>query len=348
MKRIIAFLGLILLIGVAAWGVWIVRSFNHFEEVRSSFNGQCQAVTGIAGPEDIQFDGTRRKAFISSYNRRAKRDDRKRGAIHLFDIHNPLEDSSWYDRTKGVPENFAPQGIHFFEGAGVKRLFVVNEADNAVEIYDVDGQGDLAHLETLKEKRLSNPNDIIAVGPRAFYVTNDKYSGSSNILGRLSFLLRQRTGRVLFFNGISWHEAASSIQNANGIALDGNGQKLYVAETAGGNIIEYDRDDETGYLTFSERIRVGAAVDNINIDEEGLFLIGAHPQPLALARHRRDKDILAPSRVYTFDPKTKEVSTLYSDDGASLSGSSVAARSVRKLIIGSLYEEKFLICDMDR
>ncbi len=349
LKRLVGFVGISLLGITVIWGGLTIWSFNAFEDVASKFNGKCQAVTGIAGPEDLQFDFSSRKAFISSYDRRGARAnavDDMRGAIYLFDILNPLDGTSWKDRTGGIPEKFEPHGLYFYTDAKVRRLFVVNGSSNAIELFDVTDNGDLIHLESFTERRLTSPKDIIATGPRSFYVTNDRNAGRSSLRGQIDFLLRRRTGVIFFYNGTSWHRAADNIRYANGLAISNGGKKLYVAETAGGNLLEYDREAQTGYLRYARKIGVGDAVDNINIDEDGILWIGAHPQPLALARHRRDAGNFAPSKVYSFDPESDILKTVYSDDGSSLSGSSSAARLQRKLIIGALYEEKFLICDL--
>ncbi|MEO0613623.1 MAG: SMP-30/gluconolactonase/LRE family protein [Pseudomonadota bacterium] len=338
-------------LAIAVWGLLTVRSFNHFDQVTSRFDGQCKSVAGIAGPEDIQIDFRTGFAFVSSFDRRgalakgAKTTD-LRGAVHRFDLANPLDDRSWRDLTGGVPARFQPLGLHLYRDENGARLFVVNAAQKSVELYDVHTDGTLTHLEQFTERRLSSPNDVVAVGPRAFYVTNDNNATRGTVKSNINFLFRRGTGKVLYFNGISWHEAATNIQYANGLAVNRAGDRLYVGETAGESLIDYRRDPQTGYLKLHRRIGVNAAVDNINIDEEGQLWIGAHPRPLALLRHQRDQSALAPSSVFRFDEATDSLSEIYADDGSVLSGSSSAARLGSSLVIGALFEEKFLICRM--
>lgn len=349
MKRVFAFATIGAVILVFLWGLFTFNSLNHFDDIVSNFDGRCDAVSGIAGPEDVQVDFITRKAFISSLDRRAALNGSKeslRGAIYLFDINNPLSGASWLDRTNGLPEKFAPSGIHFYQEGPVRRLFVVNDATKQIELFDVSLDGNLTHLESFTERRLTSPKDVVATGPRSFYVTNDTFKASGSLKGNIDFLFRRRSGVVFYFNGTSWHKAAENIRYANGIGINKKGDRLYITETAAENLIEYSRDRETGYLTLERRIGTGAAVDNINIDEDGVFWIGAHPRPIALVRHSRDKNNLAPSKVFSFNSETDELNTIYTDDGTLLSGSSSAARINRKLIIGSLYEEKFLLCNM--
>ncbi len=344
-RRLLRYSLLIALIGVAIWGGVTIYSFNHFEKVVSRFDGQCQAVAGIIGPEDVQFDYRSKKAFISSYDHRT---EKGRGSIYLFNVRDPLDDTSWEDRTAGVPELFAPRGLHFYDRDGVRRLFVVNGAQNTIELYDVDDNNRLIHIETFSERRLRNPKDVVAVGPRAFYVTNDRNDERATLAGKFDFLTRAKSGVVFYFNGTSWHRAADQIRYANGLAVTGDGSRVFVAETSAANLLEYDRDPQTGYLTLRQKIKAGAALDNINIDQSGLLWIGAHPRPLALARQKRDSSFATPSKVLTYNTKTNTLSTIYADDGSGLSAASSAAHYQNKLIIGSLFEEKFLLCDMAR
>ncbi len=335
-------------IALGLWGFFQVRSFNYDAPLATDFAGECRAVAGVAGPEDLQIDFTSGKAFISSFNRRAREEGEavSRGSVHYFDIADPLNDASWRDRTGGTPEDFEPLGLHFYSDDNVARLFVVNAATASVDLFEVGPGGDLTLLEQFTERRLKSPNDVVAVGPRAFYVSNDAGSGRSGLRSQLDFLLRRATGRIFYFNGVSWSEAASGLRFANGLAVSEDRNRLYAAETAGRSLLEYQRDPETGSLRFERRIETGAAVDNINIDEDGLLWIGAHPRPFALLRHQHDADNKAPSLVFSFDETTDRLSPVYANDGSLISGSTTAAKLDRTLLIGALYEEKFLICDL--
>lgn len=350
-RRVVTMAGILAVLVIAGWAFITVRSFNHFDTVINSFDGECSTVAGIAGPEDLQIDFINNKAFISSFDRRANLERERgapplRGAIHLFDLADPLNDRSWRDLTAGTPSSFQPLGLHFYRDKDVARLFVVNAALKSVELYDLTPDGDLVHIERFTERRLTSPNDVVAIGPRSFYVSNDNNSGRASFKANINFLFRRGTGKVMYFNGVSWHEAASDIQYANGLSVNRLGTRLYVAETAGENLLVYNRDISNGYLSLAKRINVNAAVDNINIDQEGQFWIGAHPRPLALLRHQRDRTAIAPSAVYRYNEDTGAITNVYADDGTILSGSSSAARAGRHLVIGALFEEKFLICRM--
>lgn len=345
MKRFAARLtfSLVLLAIAGAAGVWTLASFGQFTPVQTAFDGKCDPVIGIPGPEDIQIDPASRMAFISSLDRRAKDG---RGGIFVLSVDDPLADP-WRDRTGGAPEEFEPLGLHLYAEGAIRRLFVVNTARRSVELYDVAANGDLSHLETFTERRLTSPNDVVAVGPRAFYVTNDNRTGRDTFLARFEFLSRARTGTLMHFDGMAWKIAAENLRYANGVNISNDGRRLYIAETAGGALRIYDRELSNGRLTLAATVPMGAAIDNINVDRTGSLWIAAHPKPLMLPLYARREEVKAPSLVIRYDDLPgvmREPAKIYVDDGAGISASSTAARLGPTLLIGGLYEKKFLIC----
>jgi arylesterase/paraoxonase len=317
-------------------------SFNHFRTIERSFAGRCTPVTGVVGPEDIQTGGPGGLTFISSLDRRSKS---ARGGVHVFDLDDPLAESFWRDRTGGAPEAFRPLGLDYYEDANVRRLFVVNQANKSVELFDVMDDGELVYLETFSERRMTSPNNIVAVGPRSFYVTNDVRPGRGSMLAELHFLMRTPSGQVLYTDGVFWRVAAEGLRFANGIDISPDGREVYVAETAGQSLQVFNREATTGDLTPERTIKLNTAPDNINVDSAGTVWIAAMPRPLDVPRLFADRKARAPSEVMRINPMG-EPETVYLDDGVEISASTVAARVGRKLLIGALYEEKFLICDL--
>jgi arylesterase/paraoxonase len=340
MRFLPVLLGLLLLAGGA--GALRLYSLNQFAAIEPAPLARCAPVAGIAGPEDIAIDEARDRAFISSLDRRA---DGARGAIHVFDLDDPLADAGWRDRTGGVPKNFRPLGLDYYEDGETRRLFVVNESGPSVEVFDAADNGDLVHLETFSERRLTSPNSVAAVGPRAFYVTNDVRAGRDGPLSSLYFLLNIGAGEVFFIDGAAWVVVAEGLRFANGAALSRDGALLYVAETAGQTLKVFARNPATGALSLAHTIPLAAAPDNLSVDAAGAVWIGALPKPLAVPRLRNDATAKAPSEVLKVDADGA-TTTVYRNDGAELSAATVAAPAGNKLLIGALYERKFLICDL--
>ncbi len=319
-------------------------SFNHFRTYESRFEGRCEPVAGVDGAEDIQIAPSLGKAFLSSLDPR--KSAAARGGILAISVGDPLAADNWRDRTAGAPADFRPLGVSYFEDGDVRRLFVVNDADKSVEIYDVSVSGDLAHVETIAERRLTSPNAIVAVGPHSFYVSNDVAPGRNSLLGRVQFVARVASGEIFYFDGGAMRSAASGFRFANGVAVSADGEKFYVAETAGQTLKIFDRDPQTGLLTFANSVDVDAAIDNINLGEDGGLWIAGTPKPLSIPGFQRDPSARLPSVVYRYEPGSGALETVLIDDGAAISAATAAAASGDKLFVGALLENKYLICDL--
>jgi len=340
MRKFIVFVFLLGFIGAGFMG--FLASFGHFKQVERDFAGRCDTVSGLAGPEDLVVDPLSGLVFVSSLDRRSKT---ARGGIYRVDPLDPLSDRGWRDATAGEPEAFRPAGLDFFGADQGQRLFVVNEAGPAIEIYEADANGALSHLKTVSEKRLTSPNNIAAVSADTFYVTNDVTAGRHTWLGAIQFLTRSKQGQVLMYRDGVWSVAADGLQFANGVALSADQETLYVSESAGKQVRIFDRDPETGALTPQSVVKLPIAPDNLSLDADGSLWIAGMPKPLALPGHERNPGYLAPSEVMRLAPDGS-IDRVYADDGSELSASSTAAHVADKLMVGAIYDSKFLLCEL--
>lgn len=340
-------LGLALLLALAGGAGYLTLStFNQFKTVEDRFDGACTPVAGIAGPEDIEVFSPDR-AFVSSLDRRAGKG--ARGAIFSVRIDDPLDSENWRDRTAGAPDRFRPLGLNYYEQGEVRRLFVVNEATREVDIFSVAADGDLALVESIGEKRLTSPNDLVAVGPRSFYVSNDADAGRSSLIGRMQFLARSGAGKIYYFDGVAMRLAADGLRFANGLALNRDKTRLYAAETAGQALRVFDRDIETGALSLAKTERLPAAPDNLNLAFDGSIWIGAQPKPLTTPLYERDAGVHAPSLVIRYvdaEGVAAPMTEIFSNSGKAISAASVAAIAGERLLIGALLDDKYLVCTL--
>ena len=341
---------LVALLVVAFLGGFVLDAFRasgHFKTIDPHFDGRCQPVGGMPGPEDITVHPETGVAYISSSDRRALRAGKEtQGAIYALDLESteprPIE------LTGQFASEFHPHGLSLFRGPeGEASLFVVSHPgnDHTVEVFDIRGE-EFVHRETIRGELLRSPNDVLAVGPREFYVTND-HRHPKGWKRTAEELLRLADSDVVFFDGNEFRVVAEDIAYPNGITMSLDGRTVFVASTTARAILSYERDPESGGLSFRERFDAGTGVDNLEMDANGIFWMGAHPKMLAFSKNARDPANLSPSQVLTLDPSTGVFEEPFLSLGDDLSTSSVAAVYGRWMLIGSVFEEHVLLCDRD-
>lgn len=346
MKRIVVIAGVLVLAG----GIWVVNllwTAGHFKTIQPHFSGTCETITEIVGAEDITIDADTGVAWISACDRRAVgKGGNSQGGIYRYDLRTP--GSRPILAADMGSQDFQPHGISLYKGSHEGNvLYVINHADSrhAVEIFDVEN-GRLRHRKTVTGKALLSPNDIAGAGWEQFFVTND-HKNPPGLFQILENYLRLKISNVVFYDGSRFSEAAAGIGYANGIAVSLDGKTLYVCAVTEKALIVYDRDKETGSLTLRERMPLGTGVDNIEIDSSGNLWIGAHPQMLKFIAHAKDPANLSPSQVLrlTSDENGRmQAAEIYLNAGEEISGSSVCAVIGKRMLIGSVFEEKFLDC----
>lgn len=353
MRFLVFLLGLSALL--AAICTYWLHSFNHFSEVDRAFDGQCSPFTGLDGPSDIEIDTSQGIAYISSKAYRASTPTTsqgtsagtgaERGKIYGITLNDPLNNDGFRDRTGGIPSLFRPGGIDFYEGEGLRQLFVVNEATNGIELFDVSEAGELSHFKTITDPRLTSPKSVVAVGPEQFYVTNDVKLGGTFVQITAQLLTGNNAGEVFYLDKGTVSLVAKDLRIASGLELSRDGTTLYVAETAAKAIKVYDRNPADGLLSDAGLIKLEAAPDNIALDEAGDLWIGAHPKLLMSGPHPAGSGSTAPSKVYRVTSKGEAI-VIYADPGKELSASTIAVRFGDQMLVGGRMDPKFLICQL--
>ena len=332
-------------LALAVATVWLGYVFHQFDDLADETNVQCKPVYGITGASDIEAIPNENIAYLSVYDERG---GASRGAIVRFDLNNPLDDSSWSDRTNGRPVAFRPSGITLYEerlpsGVLSRHLFVVNKEGPEVLIFDVVDNGDLRLIERLTDPRLLSPNDVVATGPRSFYVTNDTAAGRQSIKGKIDFLLGLKTGQIFHYDGDDWSIVDEGLNFPNRIALSEDASTVFLAEMRAEAIRRFGRDPATGELEAEGRIPLGSFPNNLSIDRDGHLLIGSVPQPFEYKAFTEGLRDSAPSQVFRIEDGEK--STVYQETGRLLSGATVATMVGDTTLIGTGADDLFLMCD---
>ena len=352
LKRGIA--GVIVLVLIA--GGFLLKTYSdagEFKEIKARFNGNCHTITGVLSSEDIAVDRKSGMAFISSTDRRSLWSNggrAGRGSIFGLDLNSP--DSKLIPFPTGFAREFNPHGIGLWrEEDGKLMLFAVNHTREGhfIEIFEKEGDR-LIHRESITDPLMHSPNDVAPTGARTFYVTNDH--GYTTRFGRMmEEYLPLAKSFVLYFDGNAFKMVAEGLAYANGINLNTDGTAVYVAATVGHEVLVYDRERENGNLTLRHTIGLGTGPDNIDVDEKGDLWIGCHPKLLTFVAYSKDAEKLSPSQVIKVGlqgPGKFNVEEIYLDTGESLSGSSVAAAFEDTLLIGSVFDKKFLRCSLPK
>lgn len=343
-----------------------LEAMGQFTTMEKVSPGQCRVLAGPPGVEDLQIDHAARIAILSSDDRRAAMSGKPvNGGIYVL----ALDDMDAPPRLlsgegSGTPAVFHPHGISLYAApSGARTLMVVNHTDTSgmsvdpatqtVEIYDVAGEGDaltLIHRRTVRDVAMTSPNDLVAVSADSFYVTN--MIGSTSSIGvAMEGLFGLARSYALYFDGAKMTRAVESLSYANGINVSPDGKTLYVAEALGRRLSAYDRNIETGALTLKQDGFFGTGLDNIDIAPDGALWIGAHPRMFDFLMHARDPANLSASQVLRIEPQPGGAArTLYTDEGAEMSGLSVAAEfmgagGIRRFLAGTVFEPKLLLCD---
>ena len=347
--------GTVVLVGSIAMFVRTLNAAGEFTSFTPGFAGTCESIAGVVGPEDLQIDDKDRLVFVSATDRHAPAGHpSKEDGLYTLPLDHP---EAGFTRLSGTPRDFHPHGLSLYRGVdGKLSLMVVNHqasGDQAVEIFDVAVSGGAAKLTArghIEGGELVSPNDLVAVGPAQFYVTND--FGSTTPLGRTleGYLLLPRSN-VVYFNGELFRPAITGLTGANGIALSRDGIHLYVAETLGRAVVSYRRDPFGGVLQYENSTSLPAAADNIDVAPDGALWVAGHPKIFALLDYAADRTKPSPSEVFRVAVQAgvpQEAVRVYADSGRQIGAASVGAALDGKLFIGSPFDAKVLDCTLGR
>ena len=312
---------------------------------------QCNRLDIAPGTEDIAIDHKRNVAFVGTADRRhwynhADTDKAtEEDGIYLVDLANPSRARKISPAT--MSNGFFPHGIDYWESDdGERRLFVVNHPPSGaeiVEIFEVEEDHSLTHIDSVSFDEMYSPNDVVGVGPRQFYATNDRRY-DSGFMAPIELYFALPLTDVVFFDGAKGSIVAKGLRYANGVNVSPDGARLYVAEVLKRRLSVFDRDPATNALRKTGHIKLNTSPDNIDVDAQGDLWIGGHPQALKFEPHAKDPASIAPSHVVKVDAKTGETNDVFISLNGEINASSVGAAHENTLLVGAVFDEHIMVC----
>lgn len=352
MKKPLKTLGLVfscIVLAAIVLGARVVWVGGFFTSVTPSFDGACRAI-GLGGSsEDIRIDRQRGVAYLSLLDRDSvSKGEALNGTVMLLDLN--LAEPAPRAAMTFDPAQFRPHGISLLQQPGQpSRLFAIShpaDGTEVVEIAEQDGNGGFFPKATVRDPAFTHPNAIAAVGAEQFYLVNDRRTAGAweRIRG---VLFRSGDATLVFHDGKFARVLVDDLAYPAGLALSPDGRKVYVPEVLARSLRVYARSPDDNSLRLEETIALGTAPDNIDVDEDGVVWIAAHPKLLRFVAHARDSSERAPTQVLRFDPRERgdaRLKQVYLDDGREISAGTVAANWRGQFLIGGLLDKKVLLC----
>ena len=273
--------------------------------------------------------------------------------------------------------DFHPLGIASLEDKSGKWLFVTdNQRDGEkVQIFRINSE---TEIELFSEFTFAFPdfepfqmlNDIIVLPNTggSFYVTIWLVKEPGTIWNFIDVYLKRPVSYVLFCESPSkkflnqqtpkdktsfgWNcrRVVEGLRMINGITQSPDSKRIYMAETTGRTMNIYDRDENTNDLTLVKKVNTFSGCDNLEMAEDGKTVyLGCHPKGLTFQFHAAyPQTIVAPSRILKYtdnNSEQDEMEIVMVSTGEILSGSSLGLKIDNTLIVGSVHDDCYLLCE---
>ncbi|MCH8081572.1 MAG: hypothetical protein IID52_04225 [Proteobacteria bacterium] len=325
----------------ACWGV----------EVYDDLTGEK-----VVGVEDLDFDPATGTIFLSAYDRRAvarEIDEGKvttQGGIYTINVSDITDATSLQvtDISRAFKEagnEFRPHGFSLGVLDEQKMLMVINRTvqtgDNILIVPKI-------LLFSLYSEKLNLEHSFESKGYCDLYdVVFKSYEiVATNDLSRCYDLQNNnlKRGELIPYYENVVPTLISSSDLPNGIAYWGE-SKLVYSETKNKELIVIDFSNG-GFDFLYEFIKTKGFPDNLTVDETNNLIVAVFPNLIDYFFFMKSWIGVnkSPSAAYRISPETYEQTLLFKDDGAMISGATVALRAGDYLILGSGWDDHIAIC----
>ena len=315
-----------------------------FSSVPTGFAGICKVAALLPGVQDIEIaNGV---TFVSVAG--------GRGADARDGIYVRTDDGK-LTKLAGAPKDFHPRGIGLYrspDGTGIFLMAVNKRASgrfnvNSFEVTNPKDNPALVAQGTIESGLLSDPQDVAAAGPGAFYVSNNIIRQS--FVKWLASLGVLPGSDILYFNGMIFRPVAQDFYGARGLLIAPDGNHLLAASLTTRSLKSFSRDPFGGNLTEAGSLTLPAAPENISLDARGEVWVAGHaglPQWRAFAADPAKRATSQIFRVSLLSGEPQESTQVYGNDGTEISGASIGVSSGKRLLIGSGLDGRLLDCTL--
>jgi len=326
---------------------------------------KCRLVTskdgGAVGLEDVLVYYKKNVAFFSSDDRTdfirthdSLQGVRAKGFIYMYDFattsFEPLPVRNYND------PHFHPHGLGLWTNSDPAKLFVVNHGkSDAVSIFDIVEENGrpvaLSLAETLTNPLFTGINDIVPVGPSSFYVSNmlhyhPKREQFMNFIE--GFTAAPWSDVVFCEKELTWgcSIALGSLRMPNGLETTTDLKTVFVAELGQNEVLVTERARDNSLVVRRRIPTPNTRCDNLFLNDRGQLLTACHPKGLTFVQHMMNVSNRAPTQVLVL-PTTD--ATAFTDvlitNGEILAAATGAASYGNKLLVGSVMDPGFLLCE---
>jgi hypothetical protein len=187
---------------------------------------------------------------------------------------------------------------------------------------------------------------VAVASPGTFYVANGT-AGKNPLIHALQTYGILSGGDVLYFNGMSFSEAADGLYGTRSLVLAQGGTHLIVGGSLSRSLTSFSRQPFTGALTEAGSMTLPAGPEKLSIDGQGELWVGAHANLLDWRAFNTDPHRRAPSQIFRVslsDGVPQQAEQVYGSDGKQIAAASVGVSVGKRLLIGSSLDSKLLDC----
>ncbi|KAL3997732.1 Arylesterase family protein [Acanthocheilonema viteae] len=278
------------------------------------------------------------------------------GAVFLYNFADNRNYKAKKLKIKGFnSQYFIPYGIDTYVSRGRVTVYITNSYQNndTIEVFQLDQSHLLLiHRKTINSDKFRNLADITVVGADRFIVTNYAYC-RKRWMQIIEFAMQTSFGSIVYYDGRQGNYLEKYFPTPNGIAINKQQNRLYVASTINEFIRIYHLRQDMSVI-FATEISLLSSPNKLFIEADtGNIWVALHPVLYKAHQHIQDpvnKDQRSPSQILRIRLQENDSSWVitepYANDGATISGSSAVLFHKNFLLIGSLFG-RALHCDID-